>query len=183
MPLPHSYRELAREHPQVIKSYEALGDAVRAAGPLDAKSAAALIADYKKRFAGIDRFLNRCVQQAMDVGYVTTILGRRRNIPEVHSTNAHTRSLGERLAINSVVQGSAADLIKVAMVHVQQRIDREQLPMKLLLQIHDELVLETPASLAEKHSAIVQEEMERAMTLKAPLKASAGAGPDWYSAK
>ena len=114
---------------------------------------------------------------------MTTVLGRRRAIPELQSSVHHTRSLGERLAINSVVQGSAADLIKVAMVNVQRRIDRERLPAKLLLQIHDELVLESPAELAEAHAAIIREEMEGAMRLRVPLRADVGNGRDWMSAK
>ena len=115
--------------------------------------AAKLISDHKARYPGIDAFLQRCVQQAMDVGYVTTIMGRRRAIPEVYSTNTHTRALGERLAINSVIQGSAADLIKKAMVDVSNRIANDRLPMKLLLQIHDELVLETPDEHAANHAS------------------------------
>jgi DNA polymerase-1 len=150
---------------------------------MDTSSAARLISDYKARFAGIDTFLQRCVNQALDLGYVTTIMGRRRSIPEIYSTNVHQRSLGERLAINSVIQGSAADLIKLAMVNVQKRIDRDRLPMKMLLQIHDELVLEPPDEHAEAHARIVQQEMEQAMKLKAPLKAEAGTGQDWMSAK
>ena len=82
------------------------------------KEAAALINDYKTRFPGIDRFLQQCVQQASDLGYVSTLTGRRRAIPEIYSTNRSRRGLGERLAINTVVQGSAADLMKAAMVHV-----------------------------------------------------------------
>jgi len=150
---------------------------------LDVEAATRLIADYKRRFPGIERFLARCVREAIDHGYVTTILGRRRAIPEVHSSHAGARALGERLAINTVVQGSAADLIKVAMVNLQRRIDREGLPLRLLLQIHDELVLETPADRAEEHAALVREEMERALTLRVPLKAEAGIGDDWMSAK
>lgn len=150
---------------------------------IDLSTATRLIADYKQRFSGIDQFLQRCVQQAIEMGYVSTILGRRRAIPEITSSNVHQRNLGERLAINSVVQGSAADLIKLAMVNVQRRIDRDRLPLKLLLQIHDELVLESPASQAEEHAAIVREEMERAMQLRIPLKADAGIGPDWMTAK
>lgn len=150
---------------------------------LDVSGAAQLIADYKQRFPGIDRFLQRCVQQALEQGYVTTILGRRRAIPEVYSTNGSTRALGERLAINSVVQGSAADLIKVAMVNLQRRIDRDRLPMKLLLQIHDELVLEAPATVAGEQAAIVRQEMEQAMSLRVPLKAETGIAADWMSAK
>jgi DNA polymerase I len=150
---------------------------------LAVESASRLIAEYKQRFAGIDRFLQCCVQQALEDGYVTTLTGRRRGIPEIHSPNGNTRSLGERLAINTVVQGSAADLIKAAMVNVQRRIDRERLPLKLLLQIHDELVLESPTEAAPEHARIVCEEMERAMTLRIPLKAEAGVGENWLVAK
>jgi len=150
---------------------------------LDVAGATQLITEYRQRFTGIDRFLQQCIHQALDQGYVTTITGRRRSIPEINSPNANTRSLGERLAINTVVQGSAADLIKIAMVNVQRRIDRDRLPLKLLLQIHDELVLETPAEAAEAHARIVCEEMGRAMTLRVALKAEAGVGTDWLSCK
>jgi DNA polymerase-1 len=150
---------------------------------LDVAGATQLIAEYKDRFRGIDQFLQRCVHQALDLGYVTTLTGRRRAIPEIFSTNANTRSLGERLAINTVVQGSAADLIKMAMVNVQRRIDQEQLPLKMLLQIHDELVMESPEELARHHAQIVCEEMERSMQLRIPLRAEAGVGKDWLSAK
>ena len=147
------------------------------------KEAAALIDDYKTRFPGIDRFLQQCVQQASDHGYVSTLTGRRRAIPEIYASNRSRRSLGERLAINTVVQGSAADLMKAAMVEVQRRIDQDKLPLKMLLQIHDELVLETPEALAEEHAAIVCEEMENAMSLRVPLRTEAGIGDNWMTAK
>ena len=147
------------------------------------KEAAALIDDYKTRFPGIDRFLQQCVQQASDHGYVSTLTGRRRAIPEIYATNRSRRSLGERLAINTVVQGSAADLMKAAMVYVQHRIDKDKLPLKMLLQIHDELVLETPETLAAAHAAIVCEEMEKAMSLRVPLRTEAGIGDNWMTAK
>ena len=147
------------------------------------KEAAALIDDYKTRFPGIDRFLQQCVQEASDHGYVRTLTGRRRAIPEIYSTNRSRRSLGERLAINTVVQGSAADLMKAAMVHVQHRIDADKLPLKMLLQIHDELVLETPESLAAEQAEIVCEEMENAMSLRVPLRTEAGIGDNWMTAK
>jgi DNA polymerase-1 len=150
---------------------------------LDVPTATQLIADYKARFPGIDAFMQRCVQQALDRGYVTTLSGRRRAIPEVHASNANTRNLGERLAINTVVQGSAADLIKAAMVNVHRRADEDALPLKMLLQIHDELVLEAPESEAERLAKVICEEMERAMTLSVPLRAEAGIGKDWMSAK
>ena len=147
------------------------------------KEAATLIDDYKTRFPGIDRFLQQCVQQASDHGYVRTLTGRRRAIPEIYAGSRSRRSLGERLAINTVVQGSAADLMKAAMVYVQHRIDKDKLPLKMLLQIHDELVLETPEALAAEHAAIVCEEMEKAMSLRVPLRTEAGIGDNWMTAK
>ena len=149
---------------------------------MDVATAMELIAQYKRRFPGIERFLQQCVREALEQGYVCTLSGRRRAIPEIESPNRNLRNLGERLAINSVVQGSAADLIKAAMVNMQQRIDRDHLPLKMLLQIHDELVLEAPEAHAQEYAALVCSEMERAMTLSVPLRAEAGIGYDWLSA-
>jgi len=150
---------------------------------LDNKAAAELIDGYKARFPGIDRFLEACIDKAKQDGYVETILGRRRAIPGIHERNGQQRALAERLAINSVVQGSAADLIKLAMVNLQQRIDRESLPAKLLLQIHDELVIETPVTQADAMAKVLVEEMRNAMALKVPLEVEAGIGEDWFGAK
>jgi DNA polymerase-1 len=150
---------------------------------LDNESAKQLINGYKQRFSGIDSFLDKCIDKAQTDGYVATILGRRRAIPEIGSSNGQTRQLGERLAINSVVQGSAADLIKLAMVNLHRRIVSESLPMKMLLQIHDELVFESPADKADEAAAIIRHEMEHAMDLSVPLKVDIGAGPDWFNAK
>ena len=147
------------------------------------QEAAQLISDYKARFPGINRFLIQCVQEALDRGYVTTLTGRRRALPEIFAYTQNRRSQGERLAINTVVQGTAADLMKAAMVRVQHRIDRDRLPLKMLLQIHDELVLETPAALAAKHAAIVCEEMENVASLRVPLRTEAGIGDNWRDAK
>ena len=150
---------------------------------LNVEGAKKLIADYKRRFAGIDQFLQQCVRQALDEGFVTTILGRRRTIREINSNVQTQRSLGERLAINSVIQGSAADLIKLAMVNIHRRILRENLPLKMTLQIHDELVFEAPEAEATKMAALVRHEMENAMKLIVPLKADAGIGDNWLDAK
>ena len=147
------------------------------------EAAADLITGYKRRFPGIARFLAECVHQADAHGFVATILGRRRAIPELRSTNGNTRGLGERLAINSVVQGSAADLIKVAMVRLQERIERENLPLRMLLQIHDELIFETPRDHADAMAHLVRHEMEHAMDLAVPLSAECGVGRDWLEAK
>jgi DNA polymerase-1 len=150
---------------------------------MSVQEASALISDYKRRFPGIDAFLQACVDQATSTGYVTTIMGRRRAIPEITSSSPTMRAQGERFAINTVVQGSAADLIKVAMVKVHRRIETDGLPLKLLLQIHDELVLESPADDANKLGRLVCEEMGSAMKLNVPLVAEYGAGPNWMDAK
>ena len=150
---------------------------------LDLKGAQALIDEYKAGYPGIDRFMEACVEQATTDGYVTTILGRRRAIEQVLAKNPNQRALGERLAINSVVQGSAADLIKLAMVNLHRRIERDNLPAKMLLQIHDELVLECPKEDADAVSAVLVEEMQNAMELRVPLKVDPGVGVDWFAAK
>eukprot|EP00752_Nemacystus_decipiens_P013617 g12075.t1 len=166
----------------IIYGITAFGLARRIDG-LDNKSAAELIDDYKARFPGIDTFLNTCIEKAKADGYVQTILGRRRAIPGIDDRNGQVRALAERLAINSVVQGSAADLIKVAMVNLQSRIERETLPCKLLLQIHDELVIEAPADQADAMAEVLVSEMRSAMQLKVPLDVEAGIGGDWFGAK
>ena len=150
---------------------------------LDVDDAKQLIDDYRSQFPGIDTFLRKCIQQATDLGYVTTMMARRRPIPQIQSRNGNTRALGERLAINSVVQGSAADLIKLAMVNLDRRIRRQNLSLKMILQIHDELVFEAPQDQAKKLSSIVREEMEGAMMLNVPLKVDVGIATNWLIAK
>ena len=166
----------------IIYGISAFGLA-RRVDSLDLKGAKDLIADYRNRFAGIDAFLAKCIDHAIQHEYVATMLGRRRAIPQITSSNHNTHSLGQRLAINTVVQGSAADLIKLAMVNLYRQIYRENLPMRLLLQIHDELVLEAPADQAEALARIVRDEMQNAMTLSVPLKVDVGIGANWLEAK
>jgi DNA polymerase I len=150
---------------------------------MDVASATELISRYRRQFSGVDVFLQECIDQAKTNGYVSTMLGRRRQIPEIEARQPNIRSLGERLAINSVVQGSAADLIKVAMVNLHRRIDRERLPLKMLLQIHDELVMESPEEYAVEMGSIVIDEMQNAMHLTVPLTAECGIASDWMGAK
>lgn len=145
--------------------------------------AQAFIAAYKERYTGLDRFLRQCVIEAKAQGYVATILGRRRPIPQVHSRNFNERALGERLAINTVIQGSAADLIKLAMVNLHARLAAEAPAARLLIQVHDELVLETPKRAAEQVRDLTVEEMAGAMTLRVPLKVDAALGPNWLEGK
>ncbi len=142
-----------------------------------------IIDDYKRRYPKIDAFLAACVDQADALGYVQTIAGRRRPIPEVRDRNPTVNALGQRMAINTVVQGSAADLIKIAMVRLHRRIAREALPMKMLLQIHDELVFETPAEHADAMAKIVVAEMSGAMKITVPMKVDSGCGPTWFESK
>ncbi|MGH7243973.1 MAG: DNA polymerase I [Phycisphaerales bacterium] len=147
--------------------------------------AAEIITGYKRKFAGITTFLEECVQQAKRYGYVETIMKRRRPILDIESNIPARRAFAERIAINSVVQGSAADLIKLAMVNIQHVIDDGKAPkgLKMLLQIHDELVFEVPAESAEKAKELVVEKMEHAMTLSVPLGVDAHAGKNWFEGK
>ncbi|MCE9619107.1 MAG: DNA polymerase I [Planctomycetes bacterium] len=146
----------------------------------DYEHARGVIEDYKKRFRGIESFLRRCVEQAKEHGYVQTMLGRRRPIPQVHSKNPNERSLGERMAINTVVQGSAADLIKIAMVRLHEVLKKEFPKAKLILQIHDELLVECPKEQAEAVLKRMKQVMEGAMHLDIPLQADGGIGGDWF---
>ncbi|MCK4276971.1 MAG: DNA polymerase I, partial [Phycisphaerae bacterium] len=138
---------------------------------------------YHHRFPRITEFLLTCVAYAKAHGYVETILGRRRRITNIDAQNAQHRAAAERLAINSVVQGSAADLIKRAMVNIDRRITAEQRPSRLVLQIHDELLLEVPADDAEAEADMVVQEMSGAIEMCVPLKVDVGIGASWLDAK
>lgn len=138
-----------------------------------------IIDDYKRRFAGIDAFLQRCVQEAHEHGFVATILGRRRPVPQILSRNGAERALGERIAINTVVQGSAADLIKCAMLRIYRELPSRVPSARMLLQIHDELVFEVPECDRVALEAAVREAMEGAMQLRVPLVVSSSYGTNW----
>jgi len=166
----------------IVYGVSAYGLARRIEG-LDVKAAQELIDSYNKRFPRIQEFLRECVKHAQDQGYVETILGRRRPIFDINSNIISLRNAAERMAINSVVQGSAADLIKIAMNRVYQRLKRENRPSRMLLQVHDELVFETPAEAAESEAAMVREEMTGAMTLSVPLKVEVGWAKNWQEVK
>jgi DNA polymerase-1 len=166
----------------IIYGVSAYGLARRIEG-LSTAAAGELIAAYHKRFPRIKKFLEQCVMEAQTKGYVETILGRRRPITEISSHIISMRNAAERMAINSVVQGSAADLIKMAMNNVYRRLKRENRPSKMLLQVHDELVFETPANQVETDAAIIREEMTTAMKLKVPLKVEIGWAKNWQEVK
>ncbi|MCZ6836489.1 MAG: DNA polymerase I, partial [Planctomycetota bacterium] len=134
----------------IIYGITPFGLARRLGGEVTNKQAETIISDYKARFTGIDAFLGQCVQEAIEKGYVETILKRRRAVPQVSAANQQIRALGERMAINTVVQGSAADLIKLAMIDLYRTLPESYPGVKMLLQIHDELVFEAPKSQAEE---------------------------------
>jgi DNA polymerase-1 len=166
----------------IVYGITAPGLARRLGGGTSTERAAEIIALYKRRFEGIERFLDGCVQQARTEGFVTTLLGRRRRIPQVHSRNPMERAFGERAAINTVVQGSAADLIKIAMVRLHAALAARFPRAHLLLQIHDELVVEAPREEADAVGALLRETMESAMRLRVPLQVDLGVGENWLDA-
>jgi len=141
------------------------------------------IARYFERFAGVRRFLDRQVELAREQGYVETIRGRRRYIPEIREKNFNLRAYGERNAQNSPLQGSAADLIKAAMIRIHHELAARHPGAHLLLQVHDELLVEAPAAEAEAVATLVRREMEQAAALDVPLVADVGIGPNWLDAK
>jgi DNA polymerase-1 len=141
------------------------------------------IDDYFARYSSIREFMDDCIEQARQTGYAETILHRRRKIPNLTSKNSNKRSQAERLAVNTVIQGSAADQIKVAMINIQQKIEEENLPVKMILQVHDELVFELPAAETDRHAEWIREEMTSAIKLDVPLKVDITTGPTWLSDK
>ncbi|MFM8603478.1 MAG: DNA polymerase I [Gemmatimonadota bacterium] len=145
--------------------------------------AKAFIETYFVRFAGVRAWLDQIVELARRQGYVETLFHRRRYIPEILDRNFNTRSLGERLAQNSPIQGSAADLIKVAMIRIHEALPREGFTGKMLLQVHDELVFECPPDEVEALSAMVRREMTSAVALAVPLVVDIGTGANWVEAK
>ena len=142
-----------------------------------------LIDSYFKHYSDVKEYMNDNVKKAKEEGYVTTILGRKRYIPELRSSNFNLRAFGERAAMNMPLQGSSADIIKIAMLRVAERLKREGLRSKMVLQVHDELVLDAPLDEKEAAASVLKEEMEGAISLKVPLIADVSEGKSWYDAK
>jgi DNA polymerase-1 len=143
----------------------------------------AFIQEYFERFSGVRTFLDEQVDMARDRGYVQTLGGRRRYVPEIQASNWNVRQFGERIAQNTPIQGTAADLIKEAMIRIHRILESSFPETKLLLQVHDELLLEVPEERAEEVAAMVVEEMEGAVTLNVPLAVEGGTGKSWYACK
>ncbi len=140
------------------------------------------IEQYFERYQGVRAFIERTIAEGRETGYVSTMFGRRRPVPELRSRDRATAQAAERAAINMPIQGTAADLIKIAMVRVAQRLPREGLRGEMILQVHDELVLETPEDEADKATLVVREEMENAAALSVPLAVEVGSGKSWAEA-
>ncbi len=147
------------------------------------KEAAEYIDRYFETYPGIKAFLDGLIALAREKGYAETLFGRRRPIPELESSNFMQRQFGERIAMNSPIQGTAADIMKIAMIRVEDRLCREELGSKLILQIHDELLIEAPLDEKEYIKKLLKEEMEGAVDFKVSLPAEVSEGGDWYDAK
>ncbi len=147
------------------------------------KEADNYIKAYLNHYSGVDSYMNAIVSKAKNDGYVETMNGRRRYLPELTSSNHNLRAFGERVARNMPIQGTAADIIKIAMIRVYDRLKKENMQSKLILQVHDELIVEAPAEEAEKATKILKEEMENAVKLRVPLTVDAHIGKTWYDAK
>lgn len=147
------------------------------------KEAANYIKSYLEHYSGIDMYMKNVIEKAKADGYVDTEYGRRRYLPELTASNHMTRAFGERVARNAPIQGTAADIIKIAMVRVDKRLKEEGLSARLILQVHDELIVEAPAYESMRVAMLLQEEMENAAKLRVPLVAEATVGKTWYDAK
>jgi DNA polymerase-1 len=138
---------------------------------------------YMAGFPAVQRFIEETIEQGTEHGYVSTLFGRRRQVPELRARRWDLRKQGERFAVNMVIQGTAADIMKVAMVHCDHALRESGLRSRLVLQIHDELLFEGPADEADAVQALASEQMVQAFTMDPPLAVECGVGPDWLSAK
>ncbi|MEW5953157.1 MAG: DNA polymerase I [Bacillota bacterium] len=141
------------------------------------------IESYFNRYRGVKNYIDNTIAEARDKGYVTTLLNRRRYLPDLFSSNRITRNFGERAAINTPIQGSAADIIKLAMIRLQKELDGRSLKAKMVLQVHDELIFDVPAGEIQEMRRLVRECMENAVQLKVPLVVDIKMGPSWYDVK
>ena len=149
---------------------------------LNRSEAKELIEAYYATYPQLKSYMNKQVDFARENGYVTTVLGRRRYLKDINSQNAVVRGAAERNAVNAPIQGSAADIIKIAMINIHRRMEKENWQSKMLLQVHDELVFEVPKTEVDSLSAMVKEEMENAFSLEVPLLVEVGIGENWLEA-
>jgi len=146
------------------------------------KEAKEYIDSYMHTYQGVAAYMQRMIDAAKDTGYATTLFGRRRYLPELAASNHMLRAFGERVARNMPIQGTAADIIKIAMVRVDRRLYAEGMESRLILQVHDELIVEAPEAEADRALQIVTEEMEHACDMAVLLRADGKIGQTWYDA-
>ena len=150
---------------------------------IDVKTARQYIDKYFEQYSAVKEYMEANVAFAKSNGYVSTLTGRKRYIREINSSNYNLRQFGERAAMNMPLQGSSADIIKIAMVNLSNALKRERMKSKLILQVHDELILDANESEKDKAAEILRREMENAVQLKVPLKFEVAIGRNWYEAK
>jgi DNA polymerase-1 len=150
---------------------------------IDRKEAEDYIRTYFELHAGVKKFIQETIAEVRKTGYAVTLFGRKRPIPDMHSRNPNARSFAERTAVNTPLQGTAADLIKLAMIRIDEIIRREKMDSKMLLQVHDELLFESPPKEFARVSDMVKREMENVHKLDVPLIVDVGIGDNWRDAK
>ena len=141
------------------------------------------IKGYLANFSGVSRYMKDVVEKAKENGYVETVFARRRYLPELSSSNGMMRAFGERVALNMPIQGTAADIIKIAMIRVWERLKEQRLKAKLIMQVHDELIVEAPEEEAAAVAQIVKYEMENAVDMRVTMQAEVGTGKTWWESK
>jgi len=144
--------------------------------------AAEIIDSYFAKYPGIKGYMDNCINEARENGYASTMMGRRRYLADINSQNRNLREFAERNAINTPIQGSAAELIKIAMINIYNELKKSNFKAKMLLQVHDELIFEVPKGEEDSFSAFVKEKMENAVELKVPMVAEWGLGANWLEA-
>jgi DNA polymerase I len=150
---------------------------------IDRKEAELYIRRYFERYAGVREFIDRTIGEVRKTGVAKTLLGRRRPIPDMQSRNPAARSFAERTAVNTPLQGTAADLIKMAMIRIVRLLEEQRMQSRMLLQVHDELVFEAPPEEKDSLKELVKTQMERVYELNVPLLVDVGSGPNWRDAK
>ena len=141
-----------------------------------------MIDEYYRNYPKLKEWMAEQVMKARQIGYVETILGRKRHLKDINSNNFVVKGHAERNAVNAPIQGSAADIIKIAMINIQQKLEAQELKTKMLLQVHDELVFESPEEEIETASQLIKTEMESAVETKVPLLVEVGVGRNWLEA-
>jgi DNA polymerase-1 len=150
---------------------------------IDRKEAEHYIRSYFELYAGVKKFIQSTIEEVRKTGVSKTMFGRERPIPDMHSKNGTARSFAERTAVNTPLQGTAADLIKIAMIRIDRALRARRLQSRMLLQVHDELILESPSEEVQEVKTLVKQEMENAGKLDVPLLVDIGVGSNWRDAK